>query len=786
MRACWQQHRYEPVMRAIQPALKDYDQLRRQSGQLNYQDLLMLAASLLRDKPHVRQYFRRRWTHLLVDEFQDTDPIQAEVMLLLTADDPKQTEWHQCRPAAGSLFVVGDPKQSIYRFRRADIVTYNQVRRIIQESGCVVPLTANFRTVGSLIDWINGHFQGVFPEQATTYAPANCPMQVGRQEGQSGQMRGLHVLSVPPECSRKDQAVAHEADVIARTIRDAVDRQLAVPRSRQELQRGVGGPASYGDFLIITRNTAHLSDYAAALQAHDIPHQVTGSSSLNQVVELALLHSCLSAVLQPDNPVALVAVLRGELFGFSDAALYAFKRAGGRFCFRTPLPDGLEATDAAAFQEAWERLQRYAHWMASLPAVAATEKILADLGLVVLTAAAPGGNIQAGSIGKAVELLRAEQSQGWSASHMVAYLGQLLQQEEKYDGLPARSPEVPRVRVMNLHKAKGLEAPVVFLADPSGDSEHPVKLHVDRSGQTTRGFLVLYRPKGAYQQERLACPCNWEALESEEARFEAAEHHRLMYVAATRAGCQLNITQRLGKGNRHNPWQFFAESLDQAAELPPIAATPPDAGDPIALADADVATALAGIQSRWGQSTQLTYRTTTATATASLSPAAHAASGPEHGTEWGTLIHRLLETALSSPAADLHAVADLALADLGLGPTLLQPALALVRKVMASAILKRAQASPRRLVEVPFELAMPAADGCPSILRGVIDLAFQEGGGWVIVDYKTDGQEQAFDELVEQYRGQLQTYAQAWQTIVRQPVQEIGLYFASFDRYVRC
>jgi ATP-dependent helicase/nuclease subunit A len=90
----WREHRYEPVMRAIRPALDVYNRLRRERNALNFQDLLLLCADLLRDKPDVRRYFRERFTHLLVDEFQDTDPIQAEVMLLLTADDPQQTDWH--------------------------------------------------------------------------------------------------------------------------------------------------------------------------------------------------------------------------------------------------------------------------------------------------------------------------------------------------------------------------------------------------------------------------------------------------------------------------------------------------------------------------------------------------------------------------------------------------------------------------------------------------------------------------------------------------------------------
>ena len=136
------------MIRALRPAMEVYDRRRKEAGGLNFQDLLMKAAALLRDKPVIRRYFRGRFTHVLVDEFQDTDPIQAEVMLLLTADNADEQDWRQCRPVPGSLFVVGDPKQSIYRFRRADIVIYTQVKEIILASGgVVVPLTANFRTI---------------------------------------------------------------------------------------------------------------------------------------------------------------------------------------------------------------------------------------------------------------------------------------------------------------------------------------------------------------------------------------------------------------------------------------------------------------------------------------------------------------------------------------------------------------------------------------------------------------------------------------------------------------
>ncbi len=113
----WRAYRYPRVLAVLQEAAKLYEARRQELGRLNYQDLLLKSAALLRGQPHVRRYFQERFTHLLVDEFQDTDPIQAEVMLLLTADDPEETDWRACVPRDGALFVVGDPKQSIYRFR---------------------------------------------------------------------------------------------------------------------------------------------------------------------------------------------------------------------------------------------------------------------------------------------------------------------------------------------------------------------------------------------------------------------------------------------------------------------------------------------------------------------------------------------------------------------------------------------------------------------------------------------------------------------------------------------
>lgn len=790
--ALWLERRYAAVIRTLQPAVEFYDRRRREAGGLNFQDLLMKAAALLRDKPAIRRYFRGRFTHLLVDEFQDTDSIQAEVMLLLAADDADEQDWRRCRPVSGSLFVVGDPKQSIYRFRRADIVIYSQVKEIMLASGgAVVPLTANFRSTGELVNWGNKIFDQVFPATANTWSPAACPMLIGRTGETTGQFNGLHVLRVPDTHGTKELAIEYESDFVARTIRKALDSKVVLPRTQKELARGVPPTAQPGDFLIVTRMKKQLALYARKLGELGIPHQVTGGSALGQVRELALLSQCLTAVAESENPVALVAVLRGELFGVSDTALYDFRKAGGRFDYRSEVPMGVKLEHSAMLCDAFARLKRYRMWLRRLPPVSAFERIAADLGLPMRAAAAVGGNVHAGSLAKAFEMLRTAQAELHSTADLAEYLSQLIDENREFDGLPASPHDAPAVRLMNLHKVKGLESPVVFLSDPTGEFDHDVDLYINRSGDKAQGYMTVYGTSSGYQKPLLACPRDSTALFAAEKQFRGAEGQRLMYVAATRAGAALVVVQR-AKRNDQNPWAFFEPFLTGYTELPDPGPQARPAGKEAVVSAADVATAIDNVANRWGQSASPSYATAAAKEL-SLAPSRihfHAATG-EHGTEWGTVIHLLLETSLARPDADLHQLAQMALVEEGLDASDADNAVEMVKQVLRSDILRRARAAKRHLVEVPFQKLVPAGaphavSGLPTIVRGVIDLAFHETPGWVIVDYKTDriatGQMPA---AAEHYRAQVETYADAWQEMVGHPVHEHGLYFTHLDTYVR-
>ncbi|NQT53160.1 PD-(D/E)XK nuclease family protein, partial [bacterium] len=388
-------------------------------------------------------------------------------------------------------------------------------------------------------------------------------------------------------------------------------------------------------------------------------------------------------------------------------------------------------------------------------------------------------------------LLRTAYRSMWTAAELLEHLGQLVEQEQAYDGIPARHRRTPVVRLMNLHKVKGLEAPVVFLADPSGESEHAVQLHIDRSGDTARGYLAVFgerRGKGA--PPLLAHPPGWDALAEAEGEFEGAEKTRLLYVAATRARDQLVVSQR-ANSNKSNPWGFFAGHLDGPPLGDPGEQAPPK-GEVVTLTTHDVQEARARIRTRWAE----TSRPTCAVGAAkqlSVEKVPFRPGAGEHGVEWGELIHRLLQAAMQGATSNLAALARSEIGEEGRLDA--DAAVATVRAVMASEVWARAAAAGQTLAEVPFAVALrpddpilehtAASASVPTLLRGVLDLVFREDDGWVVVDYKTDRVSAArpLDGLVAHYLPQVRTYAEVWARLTDEPVKEMGLYFTHSNTY---
>ena len=168
---------------ALQTPIKAYQALKTKAGRLDFLDLLIKASDLLRDNAVVRRELQQRFSHFFVDEFQDTDPLQAEILLLLAADKPQETDWRAARPIPGKLFLVGDPKQSVYRFRRADVALYEEVKeRLLHVGAEVLHLTTSFRAPPSIQSFVNFAFAPAMAAGTDGGQAAYVPLEPSRPE----------------------------------------------------------------------------------------------------------------------------------------------------------------------------------------------------------------------------------------------------------------------------------------------------------------------------------------------------------------------------------------------------------------------------------------------------------------------------------------------------------------------------------------------------------------------------------------------------------------------------
>jgi ATP-dependent helicase/nuclease subunit A len=791
----WRRKRYGFVIEFVRRAVSIYERLKRACGGLDFQDLLITVTNGLRHRAELRHYFQQRFPFLLVDEFQDTDPIQAEMMLLLTASDHTQQNWINCIPRPGSLFLVGDPKQSIYRFRRGDIVTYSRVKSILNNSaGEVLPLIKNFRSRDSLIQWNNQVYRHKFAE-ANKYSPPAEDMILGREESavptgqyEDGTLEGIYQLSLPN--SRSDTIADtsyEEADRIAAFIRQAIDSGMQIHRTGKELERGLSCTVQASDFMIIPWGKKRIDTYVQALERYGLPYEVSGGNSLSNNQQLTWLIDCLRAVDDPHDPLSYLSLLR-DLFGFSDADLFEFKRCGGHFNYAAELPGQLDSALLTRLNAVSSRFQKFRMWIRSVPYTVAVTQIAEELGLLASAAAMPEGNTQSGGLFKAIEWLRQRSWDFDSASDLIHCLEEIREADES-ESCTALSPDSNLVRVMNLHKAKGLEAPIVFLADTARRFTGQIRCHIDRTSDQPSGYVGITAAKGQYHTTEVATPERWSELQQEEQKFLDAELDRLLYVATTRAAHALVISV----GKEDSNWSSLYPFLDQAAPLPltrPAPQPQPDSADfahtdnlkpelkKVALASSD----------KWLAALVPSYEIRTAKELGLHGkPRPSWKASGDYGYQWGSALHELLEICDKRPGQQLRPIAIQLISQHGLASDRLEELLSTAEAVTKSTIWQRAQKSVERFSELPiefFEATEGQSASLKRLVRGVIDLIFREAEGWVIVDYKTDDLSLAdLPHAIDVYRGQLLEYARIWRACTGQPVKTLGLYFSRLNRY---
>jgi len=553
----------------LRSCVSAYEAAKAKAGMLDFLDLLLKARDLIRDNPQVRSSFQQRFQRIFVDEFQDTDPLQAEILLLLAAADAAQTNWREIRPVSGKLFLVGDPKQSVYRFRRADVGIYRSVYEMLQAAGARrVTLRTSFRARPNIQRAINAAFAPQMTGDGEALQAAYVPLEPFR--GDSEEQPSVVALAVPePYGYRRLSNAAIEKslpDAVGAFVhwlinesgwkvaeRPAASSALArneipigPPKKRDATNSPTEGslaPAAALGFrpgepehlvpiqarhicLLFRRFISYQEDmtrpYVDALEARGIPHLLVGGRSFHDRAEIETLRAALAAIEWPDDELSVFATLRGSLFAIGDEELLEYRHKIGRFHpFRTPkeFPPNLAPIVAAL-----QLLQGLHRSRNRVPVATTIASLLESTRAHVGFALEHGGEQVLANVAHVGDLARRYEAQGGISFR--GFIDELREQAESGEAgeAPILEEGSDGVRLMTVHKAKGLEFPIVVLADMTAKLRASF---ASRSIDSERRVCAI----------RLAGCAPFDLLqhEDEELLRDEAEGMRVSYVAATRA-----------------------------------------------------------------------------------------------------------------------------------------------------------------------------------------------------------------------------------------------------------
>ena len=542
----------------------DYVAQRKAEGVASFDDLLAWTRDLLRDDGPSRRRFQDTFTHILIDEFQDTDPLQAEIAFYLASARDADIEgraWYTIPLSPGRLFIVGDSKQSIYRFRRADI----GVTRLVKESGQLrsLALSENRRSQKPILDWVNAVFGELMVGQAGLQAEyIDLQPNEGLQRAELAS--SVQVFGEDAETDAdglRHRQARHIAAIITDSAGQGAPNRLAVYDRDSRSVR----PADLRDVCILIRSRTGLGILTRALESVGVPYRLEGRSLVFGTQEVQDLLNCLRAIDDPSDEVSVVAALRSPAFACSDVMLAQWRDAGGTWSYESRLLE-----DSAALSERQEDgRRRLAELGADFPVRAGLLRLrdFHQMRQAVGVARLISHFIRDRRL-EELDLAEDRPREVWRRRRFLEEQARLLEQSgEANPGAPpltlhsflqwadlqqeegARITEIAvpetdddAVRIMTMHAAKGLEFPVVILLglEQNPSANGGVVLH---DAGTGKAEIKL----GSLQTPGYAALAEWEKAHA------AAEQVRLAYVGATRARDHLLVSlyRSTARGNQH-------------------------------------------------------------------------------------------------------------------------------------------------------------------------------------------------------------------------------------------
>ncbi len=761
------------ALAAVMPRILEFvrrDETQRgREGLLTFDDLILRARRLLAAGGEAVRSLRHRFGALLIDEFQDTDPLQVQIATAF-ASDPETR-----RVDPGRLFVVGDPKQSIYRFRGADMATYAHTREQMQAGGASFPeLALNRRSRGIILEWVNGVFAGLIG--GGDHAEVQPPYNAIHPE-RDVDLRGPGVATIGEQVTITAREVrVQEAGQLAALCRRAIGERWQVAE-----RDGSVRDARFRDVAILMPRRIGLIALERALAAAGVPYRVESGSLIYRTQEVRDLVNCLTAIDDAADEVAIVAALRSPAFACSDIDLARHRASGGRFNYHHrdveswdgPIGEGLRVL--AEFHKS-----RHNSSLAALVERFVLERGTIETGIL--------DQRDRNSFRRArfmTERARSFESAGpESLRAFVAWLENQAEAQILDNEGASVDDDEDAVRVLTIHGAKGLEFPVVFLAGLSAAPR--VEAPVYSADFTTDRVAICIGRKTANQRFVLG---EFEALNAAEEAHANAEFNRLLYVAATRARDHLVVslyhTSRSGNCAAKRLIEADAQRLAMRLEVADIGAQTgasaldglevqiPAGLDEVNFA-AQRAALLAAAKTRDYTSATAVVQERKKETADDTEPWARGRGG----TRLGRAVHAAIQSlpldaddATISAFARAQAVAEAI-------PHRERDVERLVRWVVReSAAWQRARGATRAMREVPFAME---SDG--KVLEGFIDLVLQTPEGIEIVDWKTD--QIAADRVAErlrEYEPQAGLYVYGLESATGARVSRVTYVFASAE-----
>ncbi len=799
-------YKYSLSVSFLNECVPSIEKAMREKGFMSYFDYLYYLRNMLKkdaeEDGKLIKYIYNRHSYFLIDEFQDTNPLQAEIFFYLSSENPVP-QWSDCIPRHGSLFIVGDPKQSIYKFRGADVSSFLTVKDLFEKSGgSILPLSRNFRSTKTVCEYFNRVFSVMLPEDTENQSKfEEIPLPDDKPDEFQGVYKYTAYMGEELEAQHPNETAPVQ---MTKIIKQIVDNDAYLIRGEKDKHPR---KLRYGDIMVITNIKKQLGPIALELDKEGIATRVEGSVPFDSNQALAEVFKVYKAVSNQDDAIALYGALTGRIIGLTNEHIIKYRTADGKVSLSSSFEkDSCKDETACLVAGKIEELRSLSYAAKRLSPAALFARIMDDYRVYETVEAE---NLEV--VYYTLELLRNAEKSGLvvSLKDGADYIQSLINGESGEERCLSLTDSIDAVHLANLHKVKGLEAPVIILSAAESFSES-VNNRIVHNVDGSEGYLfkLVNDNRKCFETDK------YKSEVEAETKVQKAENQRLVYVAATRTRNALIICDCISSDKKEdkntNAWEALIEAdtpdiFEYDAELcekekpqEPTSEEPAaedtvdasalyeEAGAKSALNDRTVEAGSYSIENpsrqqlaskiSGGQDANIIENPPETTTDESKTEDKTSGNAEAHKvpTVLGEMVHKLMEILVSTRNAMDADGAIAEIINLYRKPetepfeAVLKKALQDVAEKMRNGgydqtnglpkdILKELLSADEIYCEVPFCYAENSENG-KTVWSGTMDVIYSKDSKWHIVDYKTNADGKNLDT---KYQAQLVAYIKA-------------------------